>query len=63
MAKQLPGFYFDEQDKKYHKIQPSHLAPQGSKYTRQAINDREQKALVGLYFALPVTYDTSLSLR
>ena len=33
----IPGYYFDEEKKKYFKIQPNHVAPQGAKYTKSNV--------------------------
>ena len=37
MAPDLPGFYFDAEKNRYFKIQPNHVAPSESKYSRQAV--------------------------
>ena len=52
MAKELPGFYFDERDNRYHKILPDHLAPKGSKYTQQAIKNEKEDRQVNRCFIL-----------
>ena len=38
MAKEIPGFYYDEEKKKYFKIVQNHVAPNGSKYSREAVH-------------------------
>lgn len=30
----IPGYYYDEQAKKYFKIQANHLVPDGAKYSK-----------------------------
>jgi len=47
MAKEIPGFYFDEQKHKYYKIQPNHIAPKDSKYSREAVDIEKEATLVG----------------
>ncbi|OQV06509.1 hypothetical protein CLAIMM_11066 [Cladophialophora immunda] len=37
MPAELPGYYFDAEKNRYFKIQPNHIAPSGSKYSRQAV--------------------------
>ncbi|KIW79688.1 hypothetical protein Z517_06302 [Fonsecaea pedrosoi CBS 271.37] len=37
MPAELPGYYFDAEKNRYFKIQPNHVAPSGSKYSRQAV--------------------------
>ena len=37
MPADLPGFYFDPEKGKYFKIQPNHVAPKDSKYSKQAV--------------------------
>lgn len=37
MAPHLPGFYFDVVKNRYFKITPNHLAPEGSKYSADAV--------------------------
>ncbi len=46
MAKELPGFYFDEEKQKYFKIQPNHVAPKGSRYAKDAIDVEKEASLV-----------------
>ena len=41
-SRALPGFYYDEVKHKYFRIQPDHVAPAGSKYSRQSVQ-REAK--------------------
>jgi hypothetical protein len=36
----------DQEKKKYFKIQPGHLAPTGSQYTREAIRERDEVSRV-----------------
>ena len=43
MASQHPGFYFDENKRKYFKILPNHQAPQGAKYSKEAIKKASRK--------------------
>lgn len=33
----IPGFYYDKVKKKYFKIQPNHIAPTGSAYSRDSV--------------------------
>lgn len=47
MAKEIPGFYFDEEKQKYFKIQPNHVAPKGSRYAKDAISIEKEASLVG----------------
>lgn len=49
----IPGFYYDEVRKKYFKVQPSHVAPQGSKYSEDAVK-REAKTQLLQQTALAV---------
>ncbi|KIW92509.1 uncharacterized protein Z519_06356 [Cladophialophora bantiana CBS 173.52] len=37
MPAELPGYYFDVAKNRYFKIQPNHIAPLGSKYSREAV--------------------------
>ncbi|MCJ1304299.1 hypothetical protein MMC08_007111 [Hypocenomyce scalaris] len=37
MQRQIPGFYYDEEKKKYFKILPNHVAPQGVKYSKEGL--------------------------
>lgn len=37
MARLIPGFYYDEEKHKYFKITPNHQAPQGAKYSQEAM--------------------------
>lgn len=48
MASQLPGYYFDEVKRKYFKILPRHQAPQGAKYSKEALNTAAKKNKVSL---------------
>ncbi|KAL1981019.1 hypothetical protein VTN96DRAFT_3243 [Rasamsonia emersonii] len=43
MVKQIPGFYYDPEKKKYFRIQANHLAPAGSQYSRDAVKKREHQ--------------------
>ncbi|MCJ1462331.1 hypothetical protein MMC07_000931 [Pseudocyphellaria aurata] len=43
MATLLPGYYFDEEKRKYFKILPNHQAPQGAKYSREALKTAAKK--------------------
>jgi len=38
----IPGFYYDEEKKKYFKIQPNHVAPAEAKYSKSTVK-REQR--------------------
>lgn len=49
MAPSLKGFYFDPHKKKYFKILPNHIAPQGVIYSEQAIKKQMKKNQVGIY--------------
>lgn len=44
MAPQLPGFYFDEEKKKYFKIQPNHIAPSNAKYSSSNVKHEQHLA-------------------
>ncbi|OGE47153.1 hypothetical protein PENARI_c059G10211 [Penicillium arizonense] len=51
MAPEIPGFYYDEDKKKYFKIQPDHVAPPGAQYSAKVLKrkrsdhiKRERKA-------------------
>jgi len=53
MPAEIPGYYFDATKKKYFRIQPNHIAPVGSQYSRQAVNaanaiEREERQDRGL---------------
>ncbi|KAJ6123381.1 hypothetical protein N7512_005846 [Penicillium capsulatum] len=47
MPAEIPGFYYDEEKKKYFKIQANHAAPAGSQYTVDSVKrkreDKENK--------------------
>jgi len=43
----LAGFYYDSEKGKYFKILPNHIAPPGSKYTREKVERAEQQSKVG----------------
>ena len=45
-AKELAGFYFDEEKRKYFRIQPEYVAPKGYRYTKAAINAEKEVSLV-----------------
>ncbi|PGH18862.1 hypothetical protein AJ79_00275 [Helicocarpus griseus UAMH5409] len=45
IPREIPGYYYDPEKKKYFKIQANHAAPSGSKYTRDAIKSRQEKSL------------------
>lgn len=36
-GRDIPGFYYDPDKKKYFKIQSSHLVPSGAKYSRSSV--------------------------
>lgn len=40
----IPGFYFDEEKKKYFKIQANHLVPQGAKYSKGKVQQENRKS-------------------
>jgi WD40 repeat protein len=40
----LPGYYWDEDKRKYFKIQASHVAPQGAKHTKESMKTDLRKA-------------------
>ena len=46
MAKELPGFHFDEEKHKYFRIQPEYVAPKGYRYTKAAVNAEKEASLV-----------------
>lgn len=41
-AREIPGFYFDEERNKYFRIQPDHRAPEGSAHSRSAIKAKKE---------------------
>ncbi|KAL2216802.1 hypothetical protein M432DRAFT_633955 [Thermoascus aurantiacus ATCC 26904] len=41
MVKEIPGFYYDPEKKKYFKIQANHVAPPGCQYSEKAIKERK----------------------
>lgn len=43
MASQLPGYYFDEEKRRYFKILPNHQAPKGAKYSKEALKTAARK--------------------
>ncbi|KAJ5787071.1 hypothetical protein N7457_002061 [Penicillium paradoxum] len=45
MAREIPGFYYDEEKKKYFQIQANHVAPPNAQYSQQSVKRRrvEQK--------------------
>lgn len=43
---EIPGFYYDEAKKKYFKILPNHVAPQGSHYSKDAVRKEAESKLL-----------------
>ncbi|EGE85889.2 hypothetical protein BDDG_08834 [Blastomyces dermatitidis ATCC 18188] len=43
--REIPGYYYDAEKKKYFKVQANHAAPSGSKYTRDDIKKRKETSL------------------
>ncbi|KAL2013391.1 hypothetical protein VTN00DRAFT_916 [Thermoascus crustaceus] len=41
MVKEIPGFYYDPEKKKYFKIQANHVAPPGYQYSEGAIKEKK----------------------
>ncbi|OJD23354.1 hypothetical protein ACJ73_05291 [Blastomyces percursus] len=44
-AREIPGYFYDAEKKKYFKVQANHAAPSGSKYTRDDIKKRKEASL------------------
>ncbi|KAL9107162.1 MAG: hypothetical protein Q9227_007942 [Pyrenula ochraceoflavens] len=44
MPREIPGFYFDAEKKKYFKIQPNHATGQGANHSKQAIKSLEENS-------------------
>jgi len=42
----IPGFYYDEAKGKYFKIQPSHIAPNGSPYSNDVVRKEARGQIV-----------------
>lgn len=40
-AREIPGFYFDEERNKYFRIQPDHRAPEGAAHSKSAIKAKK----------------------
>ena len=40
---QIPGFYYDEEKKKYFKVQANHLVPNGAKYSKGSIKQEQRQ--------------------
>ncbi|KXG54188.1 uncharacterized protein PGRI_073320 [Penicillium griseofulvum] len=43
MAREIPGFYYDEEKKKYFKIQANHVAPPSAQYTQQSVKRKRSE--------------------
>ncbi|GAB1191917.1 hypothetical protein APSETT444_001101 [Aspergillus pseudonomiae] len=42
MNREIPGFYYDPEKKKYFKIEASHKAPAGSQYSKDAVKRKRK---------------------
>lgn len=42
----LPGMYWDDDKKKYFKIQANHVAPEGAKYSRENVKKETEASRV-----------------
>lgn len=42
LDRDIPGFYFDNERKKYFRIQPNHRAPEGAAHSRSAVNAKSE---------------------
>ncbi|GAB7354036.1 hypothetical protein MBLNU459_g4619t1 [Dothideomycetes sp. NU459] len=45
-GREIPGFYYDPDKKKYFQIQANHVAPQGSKYSRDNVKREHEQSRV-----------------
>ncbi|KAJ5373052.1 hypothetical protein N7517_005058 [Penicillium concentricum] len=43
MAREIPGFYYDEEKKKYFKIQANHVASPNAQYTQQSVKRKRSE--------------------
>ncbi|OQE42086.1 hypothetical protein PENCOP_c004G08695 [Penicillium coprophilum] len=43
MAREIPGFYYDEEKKKYFKIQANHVASPSAQYTQQSVKRKRSE--------------------
>ncbi|KAK4984855.1 hypothetical protein LTR50_006326 [Elasticomyces elasticus] len=43
-GREIPGFYYDAEKKKYFKVVANHLAPQGAKYSHDGVKEERRKA-------------------
>lgn len=41
-AREIPGFYYDEERKKYFRVQPDHRAPDGAAHSKSAIKAKKE---------------------
>ena len=48
----IPGFYYDVEKKKYFKMQPNHIAPQGSKYSKESVQREAENLKVNHKFGV-----------
>ncbi|KAK4984278.1 hypothetical protein LTR66_008558 [Elasticomyces elasticus] len=43
-GREIPGFYYDAEKKKYFKVVANHLAPQGAKYSHDGVKEERRRA-------------------
>ncbi|KAJ5676114.1 hypothetical protein N7462_009011, partial [Penicillium macrosclerotiorum] len=48
MNREIPGFYYDPEKKKYFKIQANHVAPQGIQYSKESIKRKRTQQEVAI---------------
>jgi len=41
---QIPGYYYDDEKKKYFKVQANHVAPAGAKYSKSNVNREKRES-------------------
>jgi hypothetical protein len=59
MNREIPGFYYDPDKKKYFKIQASHKAAPGAQYSKDAVKrKRVEHEVVDLILSFQMDYGT-----
>lgn len=56
MAPHLEGFYYDKEKRKYFKILPQHQAPEGVKYSKEAVKKQQGLAHASAALSLESSY-------
>lgn len=63
MNREIPGFYYDPEKKKYFKIEASHKAPAGSQYSKDAVKRKRKDQEVCTTRTDPILSSSLLKLR